>query len=197
MGRKRRGLRPEEVDLWNRVARTASPLHPDRTSAAEIPSPERKSLEPPAPKAELTGFRIGARATETTGSNRFEPHSTQRPVPRPARMDAKAFDRMKRGKLRVEGRIDLHGLTLAEAQPRLVSFILSSHARGRRLVLVITGKGRDLDAGDAVPMRRGLLREQVPRWLGAGALRGIVLEVAEAHRRHGGSGAFYVYLRRK
>ncbi len=197
MGRKRRGLKPDEVDLWNRVARTASPMHPDRAATTAIPAPERKSLEPPTPKADLTGFRIGGKPAGATRTARYEPRSTPPSTPRPTRMDAKAFDRMKRGKLRVEGRIDLHGLTLSEAQPRLVSFILASHARGRRLVLVITGKGRDQDEGDAVPMRRGLLREQVPRWLSAASLRGIVLEASEAHRRHGGSGAFYVYLRRK
>ncbi len=109
-------------------------------------------------------------------------------------MDRKAFMRMSRGKLVPEARIDLHGMTLAEAQPALVGFILSSHASARRLVLVITGKGRPAD-GDAF-RRRGILRHQVPDWLRMPPLAGLVLDIREAHFRHGGAGALYVYLRR-
>ena len=57
-------------------------------------------------------------------------------------MDAKAFARMSRGKLSPEARIDLHGMTLAEAHPELIGFILNAQAQGLRLVLVITGKGK-------------------------------------------------------
>jgi DNA-nicking Smr family endonuclease len=151
----------------------------------------------PRPQADLSGFRIGGRRPDTALPDRIRqspPGRSEQPL---LRMDAKAHARMKRGKLPVEGRIDLHGLTLADARPRLVSFILSSHARGKRLVLIITGKGRDRDDGDPVPMRKGQLKHLVPQWLSADPLRGVMLQVTEAHRRHGGSGAFYAYLRRK
>ncbi len=112
-------------------------------------------------------------------------------------MDAKAHRRMTRGKLPVEGRIDLHGMTLAQAHPALTAFILASHARGRRLVLVITGKGRGRGDDGPMPTRQGILRHQVPAWLQSPVLRPAVLQVAEAHRAHGGSGACYVYLTRR
>ena len=103
---------------------------------------------------------------------------------------------MLRGKTAPEARIDLHGMTLAEAQPELVRFILNAHASGLRLVLVITGKGkRDEDHGP-IPARRGVLRHQVPHWLNLPPLSAAVLQVASAHLKHGGEGAYYVYLRR-
>jgi DNA-nicking Smr family endonuclease len=103
---------------------------------------------------------------------------------------------MTRGKLSPEARIDLHGMSVAEAQPELTRFILASHALGRRLVLVITGKGRASDDSGPVPQRVGILKHQMPIWLSREPLRSLVLQVVEAHLKHGGGGAFYVYLRR-
>ena len=112
-------------------------------------------------------------------------------------MDAKAYRRLTRGKLDPEARIDLHGMTLAEAQPALGGFLRRAQADGRRLVLVITGKGRGRsdDAGP-LPYRNGALRHEVPLWLQRPPLHPMVQQVAPAHARHGGSGALYVYLRR-
>lgn len=96
-----------------------------------------------------------------------------------------------------DARIDLHGLTLAEAHPRLLRFLLGAQAQGHRLVLVITGKGRDADAGVGMPVPKGILRHQLPHWLATPPLSQIVLDLRQAHYRHGGDGAFYVYLRRR
>jgi DNA-nicking Smr family endonuclease len=111
-------------------------------------------------------------------------------------MDHKTHRQMTRGKLSPEARIDLHGMTLAVAQPVLIRFILQAHADGRRLVLIITGKGRDGGPDAPLPVRPGALRHNVPHWLHMPPLAGIVLQVRAAHRRHGGDGAYYVYLRR-
>jgi len=104
---------------------------------------------------------------------------------------------MIRGKLKPEGRLDLHGMTLAQAHPALTRFILDAYDRDKRLVLVITGKGKDRDEGGPIPIRRGVLRHQVPGWLHAPPLGAVVLDIREAHLRHGGQGAYYVYLKRK
>jgi DNA-nicking Smr family endonuclease len=111
-------------------------------------------------------------------------------------MDAKAHARMTRGKLVPEARIDLHGLTLAEAHPDLIRFILNAQSAGCRLVLVITGKGKQKPDHGPIPQRIGILRHQVPLWLRQMPLGPAVLQITEAHLKHGGSGAFYVYLRR-
>ena len=115
----------------------------------------------------------------------------------PLQMDAKTHGKMTRGKLQPEARIDLHGMTLAEAHPELIRFILNAQAQGLRLVLVITGKGKRRDDGGPIPQRVGALRHQVPAWLRLPPLGPAVLQVTEAHQRHGGSGAYYVYLRRR
>lgn len=106
---------------------------------------------------------------------------------------------MQRGKLKPEARIDLHGMTLADAHPALTRFVLDGYDRGLRLLLVITGKGQGADPADdgPIPIRRGVLRQQVPGWLIAPPLGAMVLDVRPAHQRHGGSGAYYVYLKRR
>ncbi len=110
-------------------------------------------------------------------------------------MDAKTHARMVRGKLAPEARLDLHGMTLAEAHPELIRFILNAHDGGLRLVLVITGKGKMTH--EPVPRPIGALRHQVPHWLRLPPLSQVVQQVAEANLKHGGSGAIYVYLRRR
>lgn len=85
-------------------------------------------------------------------------------------------------------------MSLAEAHPALTRFLLASFATERRLVLVITGKGRE--SGQDWQSSRGVLRRQVPEWLSAPPLARVVQEVLPAHRSHGGAGALYVVLRR-
>lgn len=190
-----RQLRPDEEQLWQQIARQTQPLHPERRPAKPMAPSEAPAPAKPG-GADLRDFRVGASAGQAGLRHDLVPPLSDRLAQQPVRMDAKAFGRMKRGKLGVEGRIDLHGLTLSQAHPRLLGFVLDAHAQGKRLVLVITGKGRDDDAGGPMPVRRGALRHQVPQWLGAGVARQVVLQIAGAHRSHGGSGAFYVYLRR-
>lgn len=155
---------------------------------------------PPAPAPPevqpLRPFRIGALHRSTAPPVNLAPTPSQRLGAAPVAMDNRAYRRLTRGKLTPEARLDLHGLTLAEAQPALTRFIVGSRASGRRLVLVITGKGRDRDSAGPIPRRAGALRHEVPLWLSRPPLAPLVLQVAEAHARHGGGGAFYVYLRR-
>ncbi len=115
----------------------------------------------------------------------------------PISMDKKAFLKMKRGKSAPEGKLDLHGMTADAAHGALTSFILSAQAKGKRLVLVITGKGRASDDTGPIPARPGILRQHVPRWLELPPLKSAILQVSQAHQRHGGSGAYYIYLRRR
>ncbi|PYE84451.1 Smr/MutS family protein [Pseudoroseicyclus aestuarii] len=201
MRRRRRDLSPEERDLWNSVARQADPLHrrparheeeapAPKAPPAETSRPDNAQMPPPA-----QAFQVGQKAQAA------RPHDLLDPLPSrlkaaPVRMDAKAHGRLKKGKLRPEGRIDLHGMTLADAHPALAGFILTSQAQGRRLVLVITGKGRPKEGDAPMPVRHGQLRHEVPHWLNLPPLAQAVLQITPAHFRHGGEGAYYVYLRR-
>jgi DNA-nicking Smr family endonuclease len=111
-------------------------------------------------------------------------------------MDRRRFDKLRRGRLEPEARIDLHGLTSERAHRALGDFIRSAQARELRLVLVITGKGSPDDSPHQ-PRRHGILRHSVPHWLAAPPLAACILQVTAAHPRHGGAGALYVYLRRR
>ena len=193
---RRRHLRPEEEDLWQSVARTAQPMHPQKARPGSLELPASLAQEKPKqPLPVLPAFRVGE-ASRASSRQAALPDLSSPASPAPPRMDAKAFARMSRGKLVPEARLDLHGLTLAEAQPELIGFVLNAQAHGLRLVLVITGKGRRGGDDGPIPQRHGILKHQVPLWLNQPPLGLAVLQVAEAHLRHGGSGAFYVYLRR-
>jgi DNA-nicking Smr family endonuclease len=111
-------------------------------------------------------------------------------------MDRRRFEKLRRGRLEPEARLDLHGMSSERAHAALAAFILSAHAADLRLVLVITGKGQP-DESPHQPRRHGILRHSLPHWLAAPPLSGRILQVTPAHQRHGGAGAFYVYLRRR
>ncbi len=192
MRRKPRGLRPEEEALWRIVAGRAEPLLPRKPQAKLRSRPQavKSSTQPhpPQPPA-FAQFRVGEAVRPAprvqTGGNKT-----------PVLMDNKAYHKLTRGKLKPEARIDLHGMTLAQAHPVLTGFVLSAHRAQRRLVLVITGKGKAGDDEGPIPVRHGVLRHQVPHWLHTPPLASVVLQVTQAHQRHGGAGAYYVYLRR-
>lgn len=191
---RRRALHPEERALWLTVAKTARPMRPEHV--AEPVSVTEKHVPTPAVAAPVPLFSLGEKARTST-AHRIAPGLSEALAGAPLRMDAKAFGKMNRGKLAPEARLDLHGLTLTEAHPELISFILNAHAAGLRLALVITGKGKPKSDHGPIPHRMGVLRHQVPQWLRLPPLGHAVLQVAEAHVRHGGTGAFYVYLRRR
>ena len=112
-------------------------------------------------------------------------------------MDRRRYAKLRRGRLEPDARLDLHGMTAARAHAALNSFVLAASSAGHRLVLVITGKGRAGEANALAPHRTGILRHAVPHWLAAPPLGPRVLQIAPAHLRHGGGGAYYVYLRRQ
>jgi DNA-nicking Smr family endonuclease len=195
--RRPRHLSPEERALWDHVARTAVPLHPDRAEAPQAaPGPAVPEVKPAPPPQPIAPFRVGQAASHSGTANLVGGLLQDMGRAAPVRMDARTHERLVRGKLRPEGRIDLHGLTLDQAHPRLTSFILSSAAAGKRLVLVITGKGKPRDEAPPMPVRDGILRHQVPHWLALPPLSAVILQIAPAHISHGGTGALYVYLRR-
>lgn len=116
-------------------------------------------------------------------------------------IDGNTAERLRRGQLLPEAKLDLHGLTEAMAHRALATFLRSAQGRGLRFVIVVTGKGRpppddepfDLEL---VARSRGVLATMVPRWLKEPGLARFVASVSSAHRKHGGGGALYVYLRK-
>ncbi|HTW51766.1 MAG TPA: Smr/MutS family protein [Stellaceae bacterium] len=118
-----------------------------------------------------------------------------RPAPAPSPLTLGRFtgidranaERLRRGRHEIEARLDLHGMTQAEAYRALGAFIRASRANGKRCVLVITGRGS---------VGAGVLKDAVPRWLDEPEFRPHMLAIATAQPRDGGSGALYIMLRR-
>jgi len=132
-------------------------------------------------------------------------HGRDRPASPPLTgLDRRTRQRLARGQADVEARLDLHGMTVADARIALARFLAESVAAGHRLVLVITGKGQAPFARHTLhgvghfdtPERLGRLRRKLPEWLADDDMRGCVAGYQPAHPRHGGGGAFYVRIRR-
>lgn len=190
----RRKLSQDELELWQRVTEKTTRMHRDRVSAPPATKPKPTPEKRQRPK--IDQFTLGQHAKDHVAQHALLGPVEERVNNAPLRMDRKTFTRMKRGKERPEAKLDLHGMTVDRAHPALTRFILSAQASGKRLVLVVTGKGKHRDDGDPIPKPVGILRHQVPQWLALPPLSHAVLQVSSAHVAHGGGGAYYVYLRK-
>jgi DNA-nicking Smr family endonuclease len=119
--------------------------------------------------------------------------SASAPPPALAPLPRRERQRLSRGVAAIDARIDLHGMTQAQAHGALMHFLRRAQADGSKFALVITGKGARFAAGDG---ERGLLKRQVPMWLRLPEFRTLVVGFETAHAAHGGEGALYVRLRR-
>ena len=155
----------EDKALWRYVTRDVKPMK--RTPARENKPPQVR------------------KRTESQSSALSLPQS---PKKIGTGIDGRSDEKLRRGQMAIDARIDLHGMGQAEAYEMLSGNLLSCYNDGLRCVLVITGKGRE---------GKGVLKAQVPRWLGEGVLADIVLRFHPARPQHGGQGALYVLLRRK
>ncbi|MBX3568256.1 MAG: Smr/MutS family protein [Rhizobiaceae bacterium] len=172
-----RDLSDEERVLWNVVARTATPLK-GRGIVDPPPAETVTMAEILAEKAADPARPAPAAATPRRNATAQHP------------LDRQTHDKLASGRLPIEGRVDLHGMTQEQAYGLLLSFLGRAHANGVRYVLVITGKGAS-SGGD------GVLRRAVPAWLATAPFRGMVGGHDPAARGHGGGGALYVRLRKK
>ena len=116
----------------------------------------------------------------------------------PSGINGATQDRLRKGLVEPDARIDLHGMTQTTAHRTLFTWLISAHRRGNRLVLVVTGKGNPRNDENATWMSspHGVLKQMVPRWLNEAELKALIVDVRPAHVKHGGDGALYVYLRK-
>ncbi|MGB0960185.1 MAG: Smr/MutS family protein [Halocynthiibacter sp.] len=196
MSRKKRTLKASEKELWDQVAQTAVPLERPKAKL-QAPIADTKPKPPVKERAPIASFTMSAKAKLQHSPHYQQPSLSDRLKSAAVHMDQKTHRKLKRGKLSPEGKIDLHGMTQDRAHSVLTSFILRAASEEKRLVLVITGKGKMRDEGGPIPEPIGVLRHRVPQWLHAMPLAPHVLQITESHLKHGGSGAFYVYLRRR
>jgi DNA-nicking Smr family endonuclease len=172
----------EDRILWQKVARTATPLKGRGVKDALDPflvddeTPEAGS--PPQPVGEA------AARPQHPKDKSAKPHHG------PQRLDEPTHRKIAKGRLSLGARLDLHGLNQGEAHGLLLAFLHRAHTEGLRHVLVITGKGASFGSD-------GVLRQAVPHWFSTPLFKPYVGAYEDAARHHGGHGAIYVRLRRK
>ena len=212
---------PQRREATRRVSRSQTSAH-DVSAASPAKSQENRSVQAPAAVAQPEVSSAFAQAQQRAAiamdvdiSKLFSPAaSSERTASNAvdtcavacagyAALPKSVAAKLRRGRYTPEAVLDLHGCTQAQAHPRVHRFVTDGYAAGRRLVLIITGKGErersrtaHSSVGDGSVTPGGVLRRGVPLWLRAPELQPYVLACVPAHVRHGGAGAYYVYLRR-
>jgi DNA-nicking Smr family endonuclease len=181
--RRGRRLSEDERSVWERTVRSITPLK-GRPARAE---------RPPEEGAPTLGRGAAKRGSAIARPLAHAVKSALKTTPPLAPIDRRARQRLVRGIETIDARIDLHGMTQSRAHAALARFLRETQAGGARFVLVITGKGGGAFADEGA---RGVLKRQVPLWLGLPEFRSVVLGFEPAHASHGGAGALYVRLRR-
>ena len=199
MSKKQKRLSKEDEALWEQVKKSTRPIKTTATFLTENIETEQPALQKSPAKKALPSprFRVGQQAQSAGLKDNLSESISSSLGKEPLKMDARKFGKMQRGKLEPEAKIDLHGMTLSEAHPELIRFVLGAWARNLRLILVVTGKGKKRDQEGPIPVRTGVLKHQVPQWLRMPPVQPAILQVTQAHIKHGGEGAYYVYLRRR
>ena len=186
---------PHDFHLWTVVAATVDPLRrkgllklgtgPLPMPIEEAPQPTAATPAPPKRQMPRKPFLPPYQAPLPSG-----------PTPVKA-VEPSIHKKLSRGRIEIDGTIDLHGMTQNEARGALHRYLQARWSRGDRTVLVITGKGLKSDNDYVAAMsERGILRTMLPIWLSEPSLAPLVSGWSTAARGHGGEGAWYVRLRR-
>lgn len=185
---RRSALSPEDQALWEHVTKSVRRVQTDLMSAAS----QNQTLEPNKP------VNKAAPKPKKSKTPLSQPVSIK---PKPSipsmshgdtpGMDRRTAQRLKRGKLDIEGTLDLHGYTQTKAHQALSRFLQTGFETDRRTVLIITGKG------DRLGGRPGVLKEAVPGWLNEMPMRQWVAGFSYAAPKDGGIGALYVRIKRR
>ena len=206
MARKRNDRTPltrqqivPDFELWTEVTRTIDPIRSNdkQTSSTDTARMEDLLSEVPPKNQSATAQAIIPNAT-------FNPVKPATTHPALTGLDRRTSQRLMRGKLHIDERIDLHGDNAETAHVRLRGFLVQAQAQGARTVLVITGKGSSQFTRHTLhgsghyhaPERQGRLRRLVTQWFNEPEFVRLISGFQPAHPKHGGGGAFYVRLRR-
>ena len=191
MSRKYIGV--PDLDLWDEVKKAVNPLGRRKALKSKPRLIEALKLAPKNRDIEIFPNNFVLPKTKPS----FHP-------PAISSFDRRTAQRLGRGSVEPESRLDLHGENLEKARYVLLNFVARQRHYCNRLVLVITGKGSSPFARHTLhghshfhtPEREGKLRREVPMWFHDAEFRKHIVGFQPAHPRHGGGGAFYVKLRR-
>ncbi|MGV8833835.1 MAG: Smr/MutS family protein [Devosia sp.] len=188
---------PHDFHLWTAVAATVDPLRRKgllKHGHGPLPLPVDEPVLPPAPTQQPAPKRQPPRQPFLPP---YQAPAPGAPLPTKA-VDPSIRKKLGRGRIEIDGKIDLHDMTQSEARAALHRYLNAKIAQGARTILVITGKGLKTDDDYIAAMTgRGILRTMLPIWLNEPALAPLVSGWSIAARGHGGEGAWYVRLRRR
>ncbi|HEY4135979.1 MAG TPA: Smr/MutS family protein [Alphaproteobacteria bacterium] len=184
-----KSLVPDD-DLWWKIAESITPLKHRRRIASVKPAAKAEAVAEAPPSRKPRALPAAPKPPPRKAPAAELSHD------RLVDMDKRTGQKLVRGQLPLEGRLDLHGLTQEQAHGRLARFISTSAEAGKRCVLVITGKGIKPHI-EKTGGETGVLRKAVPRWLNGADLRPLVLAIRYAQAKDGGEGALYVLLKRR
>lgn len=162
----KRPIKPGEKHIWGKVARTVAPRRAFKGPKSSRPLPTKEDF---------------------ANMLRLPPEAAPSPRGRPQSLDVNQDKKVRRGRVDIDAKIDLHDMTQAQARPALHRAIMRASNRNHKCVLVVTGKGL---------RGEGVLRRNFVGWIDAPEIRPLIATYAQAHIRHGGSGAWYVFLKR-
>ena len=179
----------DNTDLWEKIAKTVAPIKSDKISPTNIVDNQSKKagLKPVAKsaKSKIQPQKQISPNQQNSTSIRHTPSDLR--YQEASGMDGASSKKLRAGKFDVGATLDLHGMTQQSAYLSLQRFIQKSVLNQFRTILVITGKGSE---------GRGVLRNQFPEWLKTDACAQHILAFGQAQAKDGGSGAFYIRLRR-
>ncbi|MGB3739743.1 MAG: Smr/MutS family protein [Pontixanthobacter sp.] len=188
-----RGLSAEEAAAWARLAASVDPME-GRIVPPPAPARDRVARTPSVPKSPIRPAPI-----MPVHSPSAPPTTT--PPPRTARrVGGSTLDRtwdrkLKAGSIPPDFTLDLHDHFVDAAYERLDRGMRQALAMNARLMVIVTGRPRPVEAADR-GVKRGVIRAKILDWLAAGDHADAIAAIRKAHRRHGGEGALYIVLRR-
>ena len=183
--------KPPDFELWLETAKTIKPLrHRASRNPAMAPAGGPVQVKKPVHLPSAPHVHV--------------PSSLHKPPPQITGLDRRTTQKLTRGQVEIERRLDLHGTGIEMARVNLLGFLRDAQIMGTRNVLVITGKGdspfsrHTLHGADHfhAPERAGRLRRLVTEWFHEAEFRSLVAGFQPAHPKHGGGGAYYVRVRR-
>lgn len=194
---KSRRLSQREARMWQKVAKSVRrletrhepqelPVEPTETDVSRENIPEKQLYQrPKAGPDDLkrlteSGFVPTPKASKINAQ-------TKRHPPSHGLADRGREKKVRRGKFDIGPSLDLHGHTQDSAKAALFNFVRVHQSREEPSLLVITGKGR---AGG------GVLRQRFLEWIAEPQFRVLISGFSQAHQKHGGEGAFYLFLRK-
>ena len=181
----------KDVDLFRAAMADVKPLKGRKRGRKRPPARKAPAV---IPRLKAEGSLPGRERSLASFGMTEIPRAATRKSPTSLSFDRDVDRDLSRGKRRPEAKLDLHGMTLAAAERAVTAFIAEASAQNRRVVLIVTGKGLRLEGGRVFG---GRIRAEFPDWLERAENRARVAGVRAAHPRHGGSGGFYVLLRRR